>query len=474
MSTQVLDGLRALVTPSAVLTAPEDKASYLTDWRGREKGDALCVVLPSTTQEVSSIVWACAQQGVPVFPQGGNTSLCVGAIPSPGGSGVVVSLSRLSRIRAVDKADNSMIVEAGCILANIHAAADTIDRIFPLSLGAEGSCQIGGNISTNAGGTGVLRYGNTRDLVLGLEVVLPDGRIWNGLKTLRKDNTGYDLKNLFIGAEGTLGIVTAAALKIFPKPKDNAHAWIGVSDPGAGVSLLSLFQETFDTKITAFEMMSKSEVDIVLRHVPDTRLPLTQPQPWYIVVELSDVQSTANLTAQLETCLQLAAEKGLIADAVIAQSGAQAQSFWKIRHSVSEANKDHGIGITLDIGVPVSQVPGFIARANAAMQSTFPEAEIVIVCHLGDGNVHYIAMFDKRDLRDPAKRKRVQKDLERLVHDIAAEFGGTFSAEHGIGQKLKGELARYKSAVELDMFRALKAALDPAGLMNPGKLLPDS
>ena len=469
----LLDGLRALLGEAGVLDRPEDVAPFLSDWHGRNAGRARCVALPGSTDQVAAAVALCTGLGVPVFPQGGNTSVNIGSIPSAAGDGIVLSLNRMNRIRSLSRPANAMVVEAGCVLATVHGAAATIGRIFPLTLGAQGTCQIGGTISTNAGGTAVLRYGTMRDLVLGLEVVLPDGQVWHGLKTLRKDNTGYDLKQLFIGAEGTLGIVTAAALKLFPSPRDTAVAWLGVPGPDAALAVLSALQDEFDTAITAFELISGPLATIVARYVPGARLPLAGSQPWHVLVELSDPSAAAGLAGRLEAALVPHLTSGAVSDAAIAQSATQGKALWHIRHGVTEANRAHGMNITHDIAVPVDRVAEYFRRADPVMQARFPEAELLSVTHLGDGNIHYTVTFPAAvwaGLADPAGTREAVSDC---VHDLAIDMEGTFIAEHGVGQRHKAALRRYKPALDLALQRAIKDAIDPIGLMNPGKLLPD-
>ncbi|GAB3625286.1 FAD-binding oxidoreductase [Pandoraea terrae] len=467
----MLDTLRAIVGEHGILSSAHDLEGFVEDWRGRYRGDALCVVLPRNTGEVSAVVRAAVAAGVPVLPQGGNTSLSGGSVPFEGEGAVILNLSRMRRIRHVDAANHSMEVEAGCVLADIQAAAVAAHRFFPISLGAEGSCQIGGNIATNAGGTGVLRYGNTRENVLGLEVVLPDGTVWNGLRTLRKDNTGLDLKHLFIGAEGTLGIITAATLKLSPLPTAHAVSWLAPASVEAALELLGLFQERCGAQLSAFELMNRKQLDIVLAHVPGQHSPLAEPHAWHLLVELSDSDDEARLGEALENTLAVAFDRGLVTDAVLASSSAQREALWKIRHSVSEGNKKAGVGLTLDTAVPVSQVPEFIARATAAIKAAFP-ADVVIVGHMGDGNIHFIPFFDFATWEAQTNRDALTMRVKRVGHDIAASLGGTFSAEHGVGRTLLGEMQHYKSDVEIAMLRAVKRAFDPQGLFNPGKLIP--
>lgn len=464
----LIDELKRVVPAGAVLTDRAETEPYCVDWRGREHGGVQCVVLPSETAEVAAVVRACAERGVPLFLQGGNTGLCYGTVPSDDGAGVILGLRRMSRIRRVDRLDNSLTVEAGAPLAAVHDAAKGVDRQFPLYLGSEGSAQIGGLVSTNAGGTGVIRYGNMRNLVLGLEVVLPDGRVWNGLSTLRKDNTGYDLKQLFVGAEGTLGVVTAAALRLFPLTRSSAHAWVATGSPAQTLELLGHCQDAFDTAIHAFELLSRSEVEIALANVPGNRIPFAEAPTWSVLIELGDADPEAPLVARLERLLERMLEAGTIENAAVAQNETQAKSFWRVRHTLSEANKRHGISHTHDVSVPVSCVPAFIGEADAMLARTFPEAVPVVVSHFGDGNVHYIAMFTHEDWARRNDPDRAIEDLQTSVHDIASRFGGSFSAEHGIGRKLVGELERLTPPPEFELLRRLKHAFDPASQLNPG------
>jgi FAD/FMN-containing dehydrogenase len=465
--------LQSILGANAVLTGDADVAPHATDWRGRYRGNASCVVLPSTAQQVSEVVRVCAQHRVPVVAQGGNTSLCEGAIPrAQEPASVVVNLQRMRRVRSVDIANNSIEVEAGCVLAAVQQAAAEHGRLYPVSLGAEGSCQIGGNIATNAGGTGVLRYGNTRENVLGLEVVLSDGRIWDGLYRLRKNNTGFDLKHLFIGSEGTLGVITAATLKLHPLPNAHAIAWVAVDSPRAAVDLLVRFQQRCGGVLSAFEMMNATQLKVVLEHVAGRRSPVPASRPWHVLVELSDTGGEDALTATLEEVLGQAAEAGEVLDAVIASSGAQRAAFWEVRHSVSEGNKKSGMGINTDCAVPVSAVPEFIERATKAAHAALPGAPIIVVAHLGDGNVHFIPQASFEQWRAFGDADAVAHRVKHAVNEVAYELAGTFSAEHGIGQVLTEEMRLFKPPVEVDMMRGIKSLLDPHNLFNPGRLLP--
>jgi FAD/FMN-containing dehydrogenase len=462
----LLESLRAVVGTAHVLTEADDVAPFVTDWRGRYTGSALAIVRPGDTAQVAEVVRLCAQALVAIVPQGGNTGLCGGGTPR--GGEVVVSLTRLNRVRAIDVANNTITVEAGCTLAAVQEAAAEADRLFPLSLAAEGTATIGGNLATNAGGVQVLRYGNARELCLGLEVVLPDGRVWNGLRGLRKDNTGYDLKHLFIGAEGTLGVITAAVLKLYSRPHRVATAWATVPTPLAAVALLTRLRGRIGGRVTAFEMVSRPALDLVLKNIPHSRDPLPGRSPWQVLIELSDTMESA-LDAALQDVLVEAVDAGEATDAALARSEAQAQSFWRLRENISEAQKIEGVSIKHDISLPVSRIPEFIERCDAALAAAFPGVRIVCFGHLGDGNLHYNQ--SKPAAQDNTTFIAQTEAVNRLVHDLVAELGGSISAEHGLGQLKRDEILRYKSAVEMDMMRAVKKALDPQGLMNPGKVL---
>ena len=464
----LIEQLAAIVGEGNVRTAPDDMAPHLVDWRRRYHGAARCVVRPGNTEEVSSVVRACAQAGVAMVPQGGNTSHCGASIPDPDGEAVVISLSRMNRIRAIDAANNTITVDAGCVLQAIQDTAFEAGRLFPLSLAAEGSCQIGGNLSTNAGGVQVLRYGNTRELTLGLEVVLPSGEVWSGLRGLRKDNTGYDLKQLFIGAEGTLGIITGAVLKLFPLPQATATAWLAIKSPQAAVDLLARLQAAFGAQLTACELVSDVSLGMVLKHIHGAQPPLA-PSPWYLLIELSGNGEDVALRSALETFLEDALESAAISDAVLAQSVEQAKRLWALRENISEAQKVEGFSIKHDISVPVSRIGEFVERADAALQQAFPGIRIVTFGHVGDGNLHYNQ--SKSESGDNAAFMESQAHVNERVHDIVHALGGSISAEHGIGQLKRDELRRYKSALELEMMRSIKRAFDPQGLMNPGKVL---
>ena len=467
------NALEKVLGPGGIVTDAHELGPFTEDWRGRYRGSALCVALPSDTAHVAAVVELCAEAGVPVLAQGGNTSLCGGAVPDAAGpQPVIINLQRMRRIRSVDPANNAICVDAGCVLAAVQQAAVENDRLYPVSLGAEGSCQIGGAIATNAGGTGVLRYGNMRDNVLGLEVVLPDGSVWDGLYALRKNNTGYDLKHLFIGSEGTLGVITGAVLKLHQLPIARSVAWLGVPRPDAALDVLGLFRASHDARLTAFELLDENQVALVVAHTEGRRCPLAEPSGWHVLVELSDTSETAVLDEAMHAVLERASKQGFVLDAVVATSEAQRNALWAFRHSVSEANKKAGVGLTTDCAVPVSAVPSFIARATEAVRAIVPHLPMLIVAHLGDGNAHFIPFFSFAQWEAIVDKEGTAQRIRRAVNDTAVALGGTFSAEHGIGHTLTAEMARYKPPVEIAMMRAIKRALDPDNLFNPGRLLP--
>ncbi|UCG74114.1 MAG: FAD-binding oxidoreductase [Chromatiales bacterium] len=466
----ILDRLRSIVGPQAVLTEPAELEPHLTEWRGLYRGEATALVLPGTTAEAADVVAACAAARVAMVPQGGNSGLVGGAIAhaEPGRPEIILGAGRLNRIRELDAANYTITVEAGCVLADLQAAAEAAHRLFPLSLGAEGTCQIGGNISSNAGGINVLRYGNTRDLVLGLEVVLPDGRVFDGLRGLRKDNTGYDVKQLFIGAEGTLGFVTAATCKLYPQPGSVATAMVAVPDVAAAIGLHGSARDQLGGQLSAFELIARLPLQLVLDRIPGTREPLDRIYDWYVLLELAPAARDAQ--AQLEAFLAGRLESGAIIDGMLAQNEAQREALWRVRHSISEAEKQAGAGIKHDVAVPVSRVAEFIDKAGAAAVAQVPGAHVVVFGHLGDGNIHF-------NLQQPPGMDRQAfldrwEAVSRVVHTVAHDFGGSFSAEHGVGAMKRDELARLRGGVEYELMRTLKRTLDPHGLMNPGKLFP--
>ncbi len=472
MTTALLDTLRTAVGAAHVLT-DGDLTAYERDWRGRRQGKALAVVRPASTQEVAAVVKACAAAGVAVIAQGGNTGLSVGSTPDASGQQIVLNLGRMQAVRSVDADNLTITVEAGCILQNLQQAAQDAGFLFPLSLAAEGSCTIGGNLAANAGGTQVVRYGNTRELCLGLEVVTPQGEVWEGLSGLRKDNTGYDLRHLFIGSEGTLGIITAATMKLYPQPAAQLTAFAAVPSMEAAVRLLGLAHQHLAAGLTGFEVMGQFALSLVVKHMPQLRVPFTEmaaQAPYCVLLENSDSESEDHARARFESLLELAFEDGCVLDAVVAESLSQAHDLWHIRESIPLAQAEEGLNIKHDISLATSRIPAFVAHTDALLQQEIPGVRLVNFGHLGDGNLHYNiqvpeGMDGKAFLREQEPR------VNQLVYDAVAQFGGSFSAEHGVGQLKTAQLEQYKSPVALQMMRAIKQALDPHNLMNPGCVL---
>lgn len=463
--------LERIVGGPRVLASAEDMLAYQQDWRGRYTGAALAVVMPGCAQEVSAVVKVCAESNVAVVPQGGNTGLTGGAVAGGERPAVLLNLSRMNRIREIDAANNSLTAEAGCILANVREAADAQQRQFPLLLGSVGSCEIGGLVSTNAGGTGVLRYGNMRELVLGLEVVLPDGRIWNGLRALRKDNAGYDLKQLFIGAEGTLGVVTAAVLKLFPRLSASATTMMALPGVQQAVDLLRFMQERTGNRIEAFEILSRGQIDIVLEHGPGLQSPLAPDAPFYVLMEIADSSPQWDAGADLQNLVEAAFERGLISDAALATDIAKAERIWALRHNISESNRRAGFTVSNDTSVPVSRLPEFIPLVTERIEQRIAGAAVCHAGHIGDGNIHVIAVLPREVYTTADQCEAAAARVNLIVHEASVELGGSISAEHGIGRMHVERLERFKPAIDLDMMRAVKAAFDPQGLMNPGKIL---
>ena len=464
-----LNRLRAIAGADGYLDAPSDIEPYLLDHRKIYRGATSLVLRPSTTEQVANIVAFCHANDIAVVPVGGNTGYCGGATPNTDGSQVVISMARMRRIRAMDPLNYTMTVEAGCVLADLQKAADDADRFFPLSLGSEGSCQIGGNLSTNAGGTAVVRYGMARSLVLGLEVVLSDGRVLDGLRGLRKDNTGYDLRDMFIGAEGTLGIITAATLKLFPRPRSVVTLLIALPSLSAAIELLPQLREASGDNIVTYEVMPRIVIDFELEHVQGCFDPFERPHAWYVLVEAHSARQDDDLSDAMQAAVSNALDAQLIDDALVAQSEAQRAAFWRLRERVPDGERQAGASIKHDVSVAMTDIPALVSEGSAAMLKLVPNARVVAFGHLGDGNLHF-------NLSQPSDMNRetftgFTSQVNRAVHDVVTKYRGSIAAEHGIGQLRRAELAHYKSDVELNVMRAIKQALDPKGIMNPGKVL---
>jgi len=463
--------IRERLGDTRCLVEPADVEPYVVDFRRLYRGSTPLVALPSSTADVSAVLAICDELGVGVVPHGGNTSYCGGATPHAAGDEIVVSLRKLNRIRELDPANYSLVAEAGCVLADVQHAAESVDRLFPLALGSQGSCQIGGNLSTNAGGLAAVKYGVARDLVLGLEVVLANGLVLEGLKSLRKDNAGYDLRHLFIGAEGTLGIITAASLKLLPRPRTIETLFAAVADPAAALELLARLRVASGDDVTTFELMPRSAVELVCEHVHPAADPLGRAHAWYVLCEISSARDDASLRAAIELELERALEAGFVADAVFATSGPQREALWRLRESIPEAQRRAGASLKHDVAVPVASVPAFVARASAAALAVMPDARLVTYGHAGDGNLHFNLSVARGG--DDAQFLARGPDVEAAVLGIVDEFHGSISAEHGIGQLKVEQLISHKGAVALAVMRSIKQALDPNGIMNPGKVLAD-
>ena len=473
--TDFLAALAAIVGQRNVLTATEDTAHFLADHRRRYHGTALAVVRPASTAEVSAVVRMCAAHDIAITPQGGNTGLCGGATPLAPRLAILLRMDRMKQIREVSPLDDSITVEAGCVLADIQAAAASVDRLFPLGLGAEGSCQIGGNISTNAGGIGVLRYGAMRQLVLGLEVVLADGSVLNTLRGLRKDNAGYDLKQMFIGAEGTLGIVTAAVLKLSPAVHSRSFAMVQIASVQDALLLFERTRKTFGERVSSFEIIGSSYIDFILRWVPGSVMPFAQPADWYVQIEAGDVRPGIALEPEMEALLGAALEDGLISDAIIAGSLAQEERLQRLRHGVTTEFKVAGQTMSHDTSVPVSRQPDFTAQAEAGILAAYPDATVMMVGHIGDGNIHIVVLFPHGRFPDAAAFDAAGDEIDAIIDDVAVGMGGSITAEHGVGTSYRKRMARTKDPLEISIMRRIKQAMDPQGLMNPEKLfLPTS
>ena len=468
LSSDLLRRLHEVVGDAGLVLGADAQVAYTTDWLKKWHGSAAVVVRPGSTAETAAVMRICHDTHTPVVTQGGNTGMSGGATPDSSGAQIILSTTRLNTIRDVDLINNTITVEAGVLLAHIHAAVSAHGRLFPLSLGSEGSCTIGGNLATNAGGIAVLRYGNTRDLVLGLEAVLPDGRVLNSLRALRKDNTGYDLRHLFIGSEGTLGVITAAVLKLYPQPVARATAWAGADTLQALVELLAHLRSVCGERLVAFEMMSGDSLGIVLKHVADARSPLAGAHRFHALIELADTQESG-LDTLLENGLGHALETGWLKDVALSVSGQQTQSFWKLREGISQAQQRAGKAIKHDIALPISSLPGFVAQADGALKAVLPDVHIINFGHLGDGNLHYNVLMPLTTT--PADMASHTTLLNRIVHDLVSEHHGSISAEHGIGQLRRDEMRHYKTPLEFEIMMRIKQALDPNQIMNPGKLL---
>ncbi len=466
---EAMERLRRIVGPKGWSTDESEMAPLLADWRGNFNGRAKILLKPASTDEVRRVIRCAAEYRMPVVPQGGNTGLVGGATPDQSGDQILLALTRLNRVRSVDPLNYSLTLEAGVTLTGAQQAATAADRLFPLSIGAEGSATIGGAVSTNAGGVNVLRYGTMRDLVLGLEAVLPTGEVWNGLSSLRKDNTGYDFKQLLIGGEGTLGVVTAATVKLFPLPKQTATALVAVPSPDAAVRLLALARAESADSVNSFELMPRICIDLVKKHIPALVDPLGKRHDWYVLIELTAPNVHDPLRKRLEALLERAVEDALVLDGVIPASGMQTANLWHIRHGISEAEKKEGVSIKHDVSVPVDRIAAFIAEATQACEATLPGVRVVAFGHVGDGNVHF-NLSTPPDMEE-ADFKQRWADMNHLVHDIVAKYAGSISAEHGIGVLKRDEMARLKSPLSLELMRKLKAAIDPDNIMNPGKML---
>ncbi|MBX5453089.1 MAG: FAD-binding oxidoreductase [Acidobacteriia bacterium] len=466
----LLDQLRAVLGPRGMLTAPEELAPYVVDWRGLYHGKTAAVLRPANTEEVAEVVRLCAQAKVPLVPQGGNTGMVGGAVPFEDGTALVLSLARLDRIRALDPVDMTLTIEAGATLRAAQEAAERADCLLPLSIGSEGTAQVGGILSTNAGGNHTVRYGNAREMTLGLEVVLPDGRIWNGLRRLRKDNTGYALRHLFVGAEGTLGVITAAVLRLRPRPREKEIAFCAVASPEAALSLFNRFRRADPASVQAFEYMNHTGVALVLQHIPQTSLPLARVAAHYALVELATPRLGARLRELMESVLEQAMADRLVQDAVIAESVAQQDAIWKLRESHAEAQRLAGTVVRNDVSVPVSHVPRFLEEAARACEALITGVRIVAFGHMGDGNIHF-------NLLNPEGMSRAaflaqQHALMDAVNAVVRRLDGSFSAEHGVGRLKTYLMPEWRGGAELDLMRRIKQAIDPLGIMNPGKVLP--
>lgn len=473
MRQRLVSAATKITGDKGILSLPSETEGYFMDWRRRYKGEALAVAMPTTVVQVSELVKLCSSLGIAIVPQAGNTGMTGGAVPINDRPSLILNVSKLNRVREIDSQNDSVIAEAGCILATLRETLEREGKLFPMQLGSVGSCQVGGLVSTNAGGINVLRYGNMRDLILGLEVVLPDGKIWNGLNVLRKDNSGYDLKQLFIGAEGTLGIVTAAALKLFPQPKHSGTAMVSLPSVQSAVDLLRTFAEGAAGKVEAFEIISKGQLENVLSHHEELP-PMQLSSPWYVLIELADSSLGLDPNQLFEQILGGAVERGLIHDAVIASDSRKAERLWKLRHTISEANMRKGFSVANDTSVPISKIAVFIEQVDKRLKHEFKSADVYYAGHVGDGNIHVIIVFDRAFYDTDEKREKAAARANFIVHEASVELGGSISAEHGVGLMHVDELERFKSDVDLEMMAQIKRAFDPNNIMNPGKVLATS
>ncbi len=468
-SSDLLDRFAVIVGEKHAVRDPAEIAPHLVENRGLYHGASPMLLKPGSVEEVSAILKLASETGTAIVPQTGNTGLVGGQTPREGNSDIILSLERMNRVRDIDPVGNTMIVDGGCILADVHKAAAEHGRMFPLSLGSEGSCRIAGNLSTNAGGTAVLAYGNMRQLCLGLEVVLPTGEIWNGLRRLKKDNTGYDLRDLFIGAEGTLGVITGAVLKLFPQPLGHQVAFAGLQSVDDALTLFKNASSLCGTALTGFELMPRIGVEFTTRHIPGVRDPLDTAHPWYVLIDISTSDSAETAERMMTALLEQGYEAGLIQDATIASSEAQQKAIWHMRESMSDAQKPEGGSIKHDVSVPVAQIPQFMAEAEKAVVAAMPGARVCAFGHMGDGNIHY-------NISQPVGADKAEfigrwREMNKIVHGLVLQHGGSISAEHGIGQLKRDELASIRSDIEMELMRRIKTAFDPAGIMNPGKVL---
>ena len=467
-SQEIINRISKIVGKTQVLSSDEIE-NYLIDHRRRYHGKAIAVVRPGTVDEVRQVVRFCYEHNIPMVPQGGNTGLCGGATPSMTGDAIIISMSRLNTIQMVDAPNNTITVDAGCTIENIYEAAKSQNRLFALDLPSDGTAQIGGALASNAGGTAVLRYGNAKDMVLGVEAVLPDGRLYSNLRALRKDNTGYDIDQLLVGSEGTLGIITSAVLKLYPLPRHKSTAWLAIETPEKGRDLLNTMRAVCGDCLTAFEIISRTSIELVFKHIANTHDPMDTIYPWYVLVEVSNVIDSEEHEALFLKALEAGLENGLIEDAVVAATRLQANQLWHIRESMNDAQRIEGISIKHDISIPISKIPDFLRQTEKMLTTDYPNVRIVAFGHIGDGNIHYNVSMADPDANGPFIKKR--PEINRKIYDLVDQLGGSFSAEHGIGQLKIGELKRYRGEVAVSLMAAIKTAFDPKNLMNPGKML---